>query len=82
MLIEQVNEFGLRDLGLLVVLVLLQLVIFVIKQKISEENLTVDYYLLLKYCMSNVLYFAYLGQIKKFNLEMQGFECVLDLNCK
>ena len=80
MLIEEINEFGLRDVGLLVVLALLQLVIFVKKQKISKENLSVDYYLLLKYCRSNSPYFPYLGQIKTFNLKMQGFKRVLDLN--
>ena len=82
MLIEQIIEFGLRGLGPLVVLVLLLLVIFVEKQKICKENSSVDYYLLLKCCMSNVHYFPYLGQITKFNLKMQGFKRVLDLNCK
>ena len=81
MLIEQINEFGLRGLGSLVVLVLLQLVIFVKKEKILTKSLSVDYYLLLKYCRSNVPYFPYLGQITKFNLKMQGFKHVLDLNC-
>ena len=82
MLIEQIIEFGLRGLGPLVVLVLLLLVIFVKIQEICKENLSVGYYLLLKYCMSNVPYFPYLGQITKFNLKMQGFKCVLNLNCK
>ena len=48
MLIEQVIEFKLRGWGLLTVHVLLQLVIFMSKQKPLKENLRVDY-LLLKY---------------------------------
>ena len=82
MLIEQINEFGLGSLGPMVVLVLPQLVIFVKQQKISKENLSMDYCLLLKYCKSSVPYFFNLGQITKINLKMQGFKRVLDLNCK
>ena len=61
MLIEQINEFGFMDLSPLVVFVLLQLVIFEKKQKIPEENLRVDHYLLLKYCRSNIPYFPQPG---------------------
>ena len=53
MLIEQITAFELRGPGPLYLLVhvLVQLVIFMKKTKIFKENLRVDYYLLLKYCM-------------------------------
>ena len=48
MLIEQIIEFKLRGWSLLIVHVLLQLVIFMSKQKSLKKNLRVDY-LQLKY---------------------------------
>ena len=49
MLIEQINEFESMEHGALVIHVLLQLVIFMTKQKSFKANLRVDNYLLLKY---------------------------------
>ena len=62
-LIEQIIEFDWGGLGPLAVHVLLQLVIFMTKQKISKENFRVDYSLLLKYCTRQYLTFPYMGQI-------------------
>ena len=82
MLIEQINEFGLKGLGPLVVLVLLQLVIFV-KNKKSLRKI---FQWIMIYCLNSAgamyLPSLYLGQITKFNLKTQGFKRVLDLNCK
>ena len=83
MLIEQINEFGLRDLGPLVVLVLLQLVIFLKKQKNLLRKI---FQWIMIYCLNSAgamyLTSPYLGQITKLNLKTQGFKRVLDLNCK
>ena len=49
MLIEQVIEFEWRDLGLLDRTCTLTTGYFHIKTKISQENLRLDYYLLVKY---------------------------------
>ena len=58
MLIEQIIEFELRSLGLLVVHVLLKLVIFMTKQKSPNTNLQVNYYLLLK-ILQEAMYLAF-----------------------
>ena len=52
--------------------------------KISRKNLRVDYYLLLKYCrrQCSLLPPTWAKAVTKFNLKMQDFKRVLDLNCK
>ena len=75
MLIEQIIEFELRGLGPLAVHVLLQLVIFMTKQK-SLRNiiLLVGYFII--YCLrnarGNVLYFPLTGPNHFQNLPQNG----------
>ena len=78
MLIEQITEFKLRGPGPVVAHVLLQLVIFITKQK------SLDYYLLLKYCtrQRTLLSPTWAKSLTKFNPKMQDFKRVLNLNCK
>ena len=73
MLIEQIIEFELRGPG------------FHDKTKISNENLRVDYYLLLKYCSSQSTLLSQLGPNHlqlKFNTKALDFKRVLDQNSK
>ena len=80
--IEQIIEFKLRGPEPPVVHVLLQLVIFMIKEKSPRkifEWITI-------YCWniaeSMYLAFPYVGKsLPKFNPKMQDFKRVLDLNC-
>ena len=64
--------------------VLLQLVIFMTKQKSLKEDLRLDYYLLLKDCTRQTILFSPTrAKLRtKFNPQMQDFKLVLDLNCK
>ena len=50
----------------------------------SKENLRLDCYLLLKYSrrQSTLLPPTWAKSLTKFNLKMQDFKRVLDLNCK
>ena len=52
------------------------------KTKISEENLRVDYYLLLKYCprQCTLISPTWAQSLTKFNPKMKDFKRVLDLN--
>ena len=52
--------------------------------KISEKNLRVDYYLLLKYCRTpcTLLSPTWAKSLTKFNRKMQDFKRVLALACK
>ena len=70
-LIEQIIEFELTSY-------------FYDKTKISKENISVDYYLQLKYCRKqcNLISPTRTQSLTKFNPNMQDFKCVLDLNCK
>ena len=55
------------------------------KTKISNENnVRVDYYLLLKYCTSQCVLLSptWAKLLTKFNPKMQDFKRDLDLNCK
>ena len=55
------------------------------KTKVSEENLRVDYYLLLKCCQRQctLLLPTWISHLQlKFNSKMQDVKRVLDLNCK
>ena len=54
------------------------------KTKISKANLSVDYYLLLKYCtrQCTLLPLTWAKSLIKFNIKIQDFKRVLDLNCK
>ena len=57
MLIEQTTEFQLKGLGPFGLTCTLITGKIHDETKISKENLQEDYYLLLKYCKSNVPYF-------------------------
>ena len=54
------------------------------KTKISQKNLRVDCYLLLKYCrrQCTLLPPTWAKSLTKFNPKMQDFKRVLDSNCK
>ena len=54
------------------------------KTTISKENIRLDCYLLLKYCRKQctLLPPTWAKSLTKFNLKMQDFKRVLDLNCK
>ena len=75
MLIEQIIEVDLGGLGPLVVRVLLQLVIFLTKQKTFKVNLQVEYHFLLKYCtrQCTLLPPTWAQSLAKFNTKMQDF---------
>ena len=53
------------------------------KTIISNENNRLDCYLLLKYCIRQCTLFppTWAKSLTKFNLKMQDFKRVLDLNC-
>ena len=58
---------------------------FLNKTKISEENLQVNYYLLLKYCRRQCAQLPLHGPNHlqlKFYIIMQDFKRVLNFNCK
>ena len=82
MLIKQVIEIELRGPWPLAVNALLQLAIFMTKQKSLGKNLGVDHYLLPKYCrrQCTLLPLAWAKSLTKFNPKMQDFKHVLDLN--
>ena len=54
------------------------------KTIISKENIRLDCYLLLKYCrmQCTLLPPTWAKSLTIFNLKMQDFKRVLDLNCK
>ena len=54
------------------------------KTIVSKENNQLDCYLLLKYCrrQCTLLPPTWAKLLTKFNLKMQDFKRVLDLNCK
>ena len=54
------------------------------KTIISKENLRLDCYLRLKYCrrQCTLLPPTWAKSLTKFNLKMQDFKRVLDINCK
>ena len=60
----------------MVVKILLQLVIFMTKQKSLKENLRVDYYLLLKYCSRQCTWLSptWAKSLTKFNTQMQDLK--------
>ena len=75
MLTEQIIEFKLRGLVPLVVHVLVQLVIFMTKQKSRKK--TFEWII----ARGNVLYFSLpRPKTTKFNHKIQDFKRVLDLN--
>ena len=76
MLIEQIIKFELRGPGPVAVHVLLQLIIFMTKQKSFQKNLRVDHYLLLKYCrrQCTLLIPTRAKLLTKFNHKMQDFK--------
>ena len=75
MLIEQIIEVDLGGLGPLVVRVLLQLVIFLTKQKTFKVNLQVEHHFLLKCCtrQCTLLPPTWAQSLAKFNTKMQDF---------
>ena len=80
MLIEQtIIELESRVSGPLVVHIFLKLVIFMTKQKSSKANLRVHYLMLKMLQKAMYLDFSDLGQVTKFNPNMQDFKRVLDL---
>ena len=82
MLIKQIIKFKLRGVGLFFVHVLPQLVISVTAKKSPCK--TWSGLLFTNKILQKGIYFTllYLGQITKFNLKMQDFKRVLNLNCK
>ena len=54
------------------------------KTMIFKKNILLDCYLLLKYCrrQCTLLPPTWAKSLTKFNLKMQDFKHVLDLNCK
>ena len=79
MLIEQIIEFESRVPGPLVVHIFLKLIIFVTKQKSLKANLRVHYLMLKMLQKAIYLDFPNLGEVTKFNPEIQDFKRVLDL---
>ena len=79
MLIEQIIDFESRVPGPLVVHIFLNLGIFITKQKSSKANLRVHYLMLKMLLKAMYLDSPDLGQVTKFNPEMQDFKRVLDL---
>ena len=79
MLIEQIIEFKSMVPGPLVVHVFVKLVIFMTKQKSSKANLRVHYLMLKMLQKAMYLDFPDLGQVSKFNPEMQDFKRVSNL---
>ena len=84
MLIEQIIELQLRGPGPPGRTCTLETGYFHDKTKISEENLWVDYYVLLKCCKWKCTLLTLPGPNhlqSKFNSKMQHAKRVLDLNC-
>ena len=84
MLIEQIVEFEVRGMGPLVVHVLLQLVIFMTKQKSLRNIFEWIILLFTSKILQEAMHitFPYLGQItNKILSQIQDFKRVLDLNC-
>ena len=79
MLIEQIIEFELRRPWSPGRICTPTTVYFQNKTKISQKNLQVDHYLVLKYTS---LPYTWVKSFPKFNPKMQDFNGVLDLNCK
>ena len=84
MLIEQIIKFELRGPGPPGRTCTPKLVIFMTKQESLQEDLRVDYYLLLKYCRRQCILLptTWAKSLTEFNAKMQDFKCVLSLNCK
>ena len=79
MFIEQVIEFESRVPGPLVVHIFLKLVILMTKQKSSKANLREHYFMLKILPKAMYLDFPDLGQVTKFNPQMQDYKRVLHL---
>ena len=84
MLIEQITELEWRVPGPLGRTCTPTTDYFYDKTIISNENLCVDYYILLKYCRRQCTLLSPTGTKSptKFNTKIHNFERVLDLNCK
>ena len=84
MLIEQIIDFELRGPGPPGRTCTPTAGYFHDKAKISEENFRVDYYLLVEYCrrQCTLLLPTWAKSLINFNLKMQDFKRVLDLNGK
>ena len=83
MLIEQIIEFQLRGPGPPGRTCTYITGQFYDKTEISQANLRVDYYLFLKCCwrQCTLLTLTWAKSLIKFNIKMQDFKHVLDLNC-
>ena len=83
MLTEQITEFELRGPGPPGRTCTAITGYFCDKTKISEENLGVDYCLLLKYCRNQCALLSpiWAKSLTIVNTKMQDLKCVLDLNC-
>ena len=84
MLIEQITEFELSGPGLPGRTRIPINCHFHDKTKISKANLRMDYYLLLKYYtrQCTLLFSTWTKSLAKFNIKIQDFKRVLNLNCK
>ena len=84
MLIEQITEFELKGPVPLCCTCTPITDYFHDKTKISQANLRVDYHLLLKYCnmQCTLLPPTWAKSLTNFNIKMQDFKRVFDLNCQ